>query len=135
MDEDFFKSMKISLGDAGKNVLNTMSTDFTEEELSGIYSSEEIDIIMGKTNIEKPVASNAAISGSGETTTQMTATADGDENTASFNVVWEMSQTSAESGFSKVGEGETNDYNSFMGCGWHPVGFPGSRKGSYPKLI
>lgn len=107
LDEDFFKSMKISLGDAGKNVLNTMSTDFTEEELSGIYSSEEIDIIMGKTNIEKPVASNAAISGSGETTTQMTATADGDENTASFHVVWEMSQTSAESGFSKVGEGET----------------------------
>ena len=26
-------------------------------------------------------------------------------------------------------------YNSFMGCGWNPVGFSGSRKGSYPKLI
>ena len=37
--------------------------------------------------------------------------------------------------FEKQAKERTNDYNSFMGCGWNPVGFPGSRKGSYPKLI
>ena len=106
ISEDFFGNMAINVSTAGDNILNILKTNFTEEELLNIYSQTQVDLIFGK-EVVKPDITSVSISGTGDTTTDMTASAVLGENAASCTYTWQVSSTSSTEGFQDVGVGET----------------------------
>lgn len=104
LNNDFFDDMAIDLMNAGDNIVEMIKTNYTDEQLSDIYSADVISWLRGG-EVQKPVASNVKINGLLETTETITAEYDldalGDESKTS--VKWEIS-TETGRGTGEYGE-------------------------------
>ena len=97
LDNDFFLDAVIPVADMGENVMSVIKENYSKEELLTIYSEEDVSVIYGETVIERPTVSEVSMSGSGKTTTLMSASAQYSDNTESVTYTWQVSSTSATS--------------------------------------
>lgn len=93
LDRDFFLDTtgKIPVSDMGENVKKALSDIYTTDELLTVYTPEEVSLITGQVQPEKPVLDGISVRGSGETGTQLTAEPGTGTDVASVQYQWEVS--------------------------------------------
>lgn len=94
LKDDFFRNVKLTfdVNTLGDNIKAMLVGNYTEQELKAAgYSDEELDLLYDRVTVKKPTVSSVSISGTGDTTTYMTASAVCDELTAATNFQWQVS--------------------------------------------
>lgn len=92
LNNDFFDDMAIDLMSAGENVLDMIRNNYTDEQLSDIYSSEALKWLRGGLGEEdKPVLDLVTLEGTGDTTTIMNTNAVLGTNAVSVKYQWQTS--------------------------------------------